>query len=162
MDIILRNARIQEKGTEERVDIGIANGTIAAMEPELSADARVIDVDGALVTNGFIESHIHLDKSRILDRCKSEKGDLDEAIAEVARVKSAFTAEDVYERGRETLERCILNGTTHMRTQLEVDPGIGLRSLEGIRPLIDEYRWAHRHRDLRVSAGRPAEQPGHG
>jgi len=29
-----------------------------------------------------------------------------------------------------------------MRTQLEVDPGIGLRGLQGVRPLIDEYKWA--------------------
>ena len=29
-----------------------------------------------------------------------------------------------------------------MRTQLEVDPGIGLRGLEGVRPLIEEYKWA--------------------
>ena len=41
-----------------------------------------------------------------------------------------------------TLEKAILNGTTHMRTQLEVDPGIGLRGLEGVRPLIEEYKWA--------------------
>ncbi len=60
----------------------------------------------------------------------------------MALAKASFTPEDVYERGRKTLEKCIRNGTTHMRTQLEVDPAIGLRSLEGIRPLIDEYRWA--------------------
>jgi len=29
-----------------------------------------------------------------------------------------------------------------MRTQLEVDPGIGLRGLEGVRPLVEEYKWA--------------------
>jgi len=29
-----------------------------------------------------------------------------------------------------------------MRTQLEVDPGIGLRGLEGVRALVDEYKWA--------------------
>ena len=29
-----------------------------------------------------------------------------------------------------------------MRTHLEVDPGIGLRGLEGVLPLIDEYSWA--------------------
>ena len=95
-----------------------------------------------MVTAGFIESHIHLDKSCLLDRCKSEKGDLSEAIEEVAGAKKEFTAEDVYDRGKRTLEKCILNGTTHMRTQLEVDPVIGLRSLEGIMPLIDEYKWA--------------------
>ena len=29
-----------------------------------------------------------------------------------------------------------------MRTHLEVDPVVGLRSLEGILPLIDDYKWA--------------------
>ena len=95
-----------------------------------------------LVSPGFIETHIHLDKSCILDRCKAEKGDLEEAIGEVAKAKRAFTPEDVYGRARRTLEKAILNGTTHMRTQLEVDPGIGLRGLEGVLPLIDEYKWA--------------------
>ena len=41
-----------------------------------------------------------------------------------------------------TLEKSILQGTTHMRTHLEVDPVVGLRSLEGIQPLIEEYKWA--------------------
>ena len=104
--------------------------------------ARTLDLGGRLVTPGFIETHIHLDKSRILGRCKAERGDLEEAIGEVARQKKSFTAEDVYERAKITLEKAILNGTTHMRTQLEVDPGIGLRGLEGVRPLIEEYKWA--------------------
>ena len=29
-----------------------------------------------------------------------------------------------------------------MRTHLEVDPGVGLRSLEGVLPLVREYAWA--------------------
>src|SRR6185436_787722 len=28
------------------------------------------------------------------------------------------------------------------RTQLEVDPGIGLRGLEGVRSMDEEYKWA--------------------
>ena len=142
MDAILRNARIQDGIDSPSWDLGIDQGRIAAIEPNLAADGMEIDVGGRLVTPGFIESHIHLDKSCILDRCKSEKGDLAEAIEEVARAKMEFTPEDVYERGKKTLEKCILNGTTHMRTQLEIDPGIGLRSLLGILPLVDEYRWA--------------------
>ena len=35
-----------------------------------------------------------------------------------------------------------MHGTTHMRTQVEVDPVIGLRGLEGVRAAIDTYRWA--------------------
>jgi cytosine deaminase len=141
MDLILRNARLV--GSEgATADIGIEKGRIAAIESSLQADGAMLDLGGRLVTPGFIETHIHLDKSRILGRCKAERGDLEEAIGEVARQKKSFTAEDVYERAKITLEKAILNGTTHMRTQLEVDPGIGLRGLEGVRPLIEEYKWA--------------------
>lgn len=142
MDTILRNARVSDGAQVPLVDIGIEKGRIAAIEPSLAAEGREIDVEGRLATPGFIETHIHLDKSCILDRCKSEKGDLDEAIQEVANAKKGFTPEDVYNRGKRTLEKCILNGTTHMRTQLEVDPVVGLRGLEGVLPLVDEYKWA--------------------
>jgi cytosine deaminase len=141
MDLILRNAR-RPDDTETLVDIGIDAGRIAAIQPQLAAEGEEIDVAGRLVSPGFIETHIHLDKSCILERCRAERGDLDEAIAEVAKAKKAFTPEDVYQRAKRTLEKCIANGTTHMRTQLEVDPVIGLRGLEGVLPLIDEYKWA--------------------
>ena len=29
-----------------------------------------------------------------------------------------------------------------MRTQVEVDPGIGMRGFDGVQSLIDEYKWA--------------------
>jgi len=141
MDLILKNAR--RIGTErELIDVGIANGGIAAIEPALAAEAETIDLGGRLVSSGFVETHIHLDKSCILDRCKSERGDLEEAIAEAAKAKSAFTPEDVYARAVRTLEKAILQGTTHMRTHLEVDPGVGLRGLEGVLPLVKQYAWA--------------------
>src|SRR2546423_2275844 len=141
MDLILRNARLI--GAEEQTtDIGIMGGKIADVRPNLAAEGETIDLQGRLLSSGLIETHIHLDKSCILDRVKAEKGDLEEAIGEVARVKKDFTPEDVYGRARKTVEKSILNGTTHMRTQLEVDPGIGLRGLEGVRRLVDEYRWA--------------------
>jgi cytosine/creatinine deaminase len=141
MDLILKNARIAG-GDARLVDVGIDKGRIAAITPALTADGEAIDVGGRLVAPGFIETHIHLDKSRIVGRCSAERGDLEEAIEQVARQKKLFTPEDVYERAKATLEKAILNGTTHMRTQLEVDPGIGLRGLEGVRPLIAEYKWA--------------------
>lgn len=141
MDLILRRARLADGGTET-ADVGIDRGRIAAIVPRLSADGPELDLQGRLLAPGFVETHIHLDKSRILDRCRAERGELDEAIAEVAMAKKAFTAEDVHARAKRTLEQCILQGTTHMRTQLEVDPGIGLRGLEGVLPLIPEYAWA--------------------
>jgi len=141
MDLILRNAR--RVGAEQQLtDIGIAAGRIAAIEPKLAAEGETIDLAGRLVSPGFVETHIHLDKSCILDRVQSQKGDLDEAIAEAAKAKRGFTPDDVHARASRTLEKAILQGTTHMRTHLEVDPGVGLRSLEGVLPLIKEYAWA--------------------
>lgn len=142
MDLILRNARVAgRRDTDALIDIGIERGRITHIGPRFPATGRDMDLKGALVAPGFIETHIHLDKSRLLDRCHSEEGTLDEAIAEVSRVKKAFAVEDVHRRGAATLEQAILHGTTHMRTHLEVDPGIGLRGFDGIRPLIDEYKW---------------------
>ena len=141
MDFILRNACLASD-PGRTTDIGIAGGKIVALTPQLGAQAEELDVGGRLVSPGFVETHLHLDKSCILDRCRAERGDLDEAIREVARAKAAFTPEDVYARAKRTLERCILNGTTHIRTHLEVDPGIGVRGLEGILPLKREYDWA--------------------
>ena len=98
MDTILRNARIKDEPFDELTDIGIEEGRIAAIESNLNAEGQEFDLGGRLVSSGFIESHIHLDKSRILDRCKSEKGDLDEAIEEVAKAKRSLR------RGTSTIE----------------------------------------------------------
>jgi cytosine deaminase len=142
MDLILRNARIAGGETGPLVDIGVDTGRIAAVQPHLEAHGEALDLEGRLVSAGFVESHIHLDKSCLLDRCSSERGDLSEAIEQVGAAKKEFTPQDVHDRAVQTLEKSILHGTTHMRTHLEVDPGIGLRSLEGILPLIKEYEWA--------------------
>ena len=142
MDVILRNARIADGPDASLVDIGIAGGRIEAIETGLNAEGREYDLGGGLVTPSFVETHIHLDKSCLLDRLSSQRGGLEQAIGEVARLKQEFTPEDVYARAKRTLEKCVLQGTTHMRTHLEVDPVIGLRSLEGILPLVEEFRWA--------------------
>src|ERR1700739_3766619 len=141
MDLILRNAR--RVGAEQALtDIGITGGKIAAIEPHIAGEGETIDLGDRLVSPGFVETHIHLDKSCILDRVKSDKGDLDEAIAEAAKAKAGFTPQDVHARATRTLEKAILQGATHMRTHLEVDPGVGLRSLEGVLPLVRDYAWA--------------------
>ena len=137
-DLVLRNARAPAGG-EALVDIGIDGGRIVAIEPDLLAEAPELDVGGRLVAPAFVETHIHLDKSCLLERCRSEEGTLEEAITEVAAAKAAFTED---ERARRTLESCIVQGTAHMRTHVEVDPVVGLRGVDGVRRLVDEYRWA--------------------
>jgi cytosine deaminase len=140
LDLVLRNARIHGRGAAT-FDIGIAGGKIVEIG-QMTTDAPGENVDGRLVTAGFVDTHVHLDKSCILDRCHLEKGTLQEAIAQVADAKRAFSEEDVYERGRRTLEKAIVQGTTRMRTHVEVDPRIGLRSFAAIQRLKRDYAWA--------------------
>ena len=141
LTFVLRNARIVGRGAAT-FDIGIADGKIAEIAPNISTDAPDEDIGGRLVTSGFVETHIHLDKSCILDRCHSAESTLQEAIVQVAAAKRAFTEDDVYARGRRTLEKAIVQGTTRMRTHVEVDPRIGLKGFDAVRRLKRDYAWA--------------------
>ncbi len=141
MDTIIRNARLAGSDAEP-VDIGIEDGRFIVFERGLAADALEVDARGRLVCPGLIESHIHLDKARIIDRCAPQERATLSPVFGVTPVKKTMTVEDVYARAKRTLEDCIKHGTTRMRTQLEVDPGIGMRSYDAVEALIDEYKWA--------------------
>ena len=107
MDLVLRNLRLADDARAS-VDIGVDKGRIAAIEPALGVETEAIDMAGRLAISGFVESHIHLDKACILERCTSDEGTLDEAIREVSRAKAGFTIEDIQARARRTLEKAIL------------------------------------------------------
>ena len=59
-----------------------------------------------------------------------------------APLKKDFTVEDVRARAEATLRECLVNGATRMRTQVEIDPAIGLRGFEAVHSLIADYAWA--------------------
>ncbi len=139
MDFIVRNARLAD-GT--LTDIGVVGGRIAAMQPGLAADAPSYDAEGCLACAGLVETHIHLDKSRIIDRCTPEQGRMPRSMERVAAVKHTFTQQDVYDRASRTLEECIKHGATRMRTHVELDAGVELRSFEAIEQLRRDYAWA--------------------
>jgi cytosine deaminase len=70
MDLIIRNARLADRSSVELSDIGVSNGRIVAIDRGLAAEAEIYDAEGRLACPGLIESHIHLDKSRIMGcRC---------------------------------------------------------------------------------------------
>jgi cytosine deaminase len=139
---VVTNACIRREDTLVKTDIGIAAGRIAVLAPSLSADAPVIDAGGCLVVPGLVETHIHLDKTCILDRCTASEGSVAEAVRETSKAKIAFTPEDVYARGSRTLEKCLVMGTMRMRTHVEVDPGVGMIGFDGVQALARHYAWA--------------------
>ncbi|MGZ3340046.1 MAG: amidohydrolase family protein [Reyranella sp.] len=144
-DLVLRDVRLADgKPGEPSTDIGVKDGRIAAIAPRLAGGAgEQVQGGGRLVSAGFVETHIHLDKSCILARCDCETKRFPHlAMERVSAVKHTFTVEDVTERAAGTIEKCIGHGATSMRTHVEVDPKVGLRGLEGVKALIDRYRWA--------------------
>jgi cytosine deaminase len=142
VDLIIRNARLFDRLADGPLDIGVVNGRIAAIGKNLAAEVKSYDADGRLVCPGLIETHIHLDKSRIIDRCAPQERSKLSPVKGVTPLKQAMTVEDVRERAARTLEECIKHGTTRMRTQVEVDPGIGMRGFDGVHSLIADYKWA--------------------
>lgn len=141
LDLCVRNARLLND-TDETVDIGVASQKIVTIGKSIPAAVEEYDAQGSIVLPGFVETHFHLDKACILERCSSKRGDLQEAIDEVARVKGDFTQEDVAQRASRTLEKCVVNGTTRMRTHVEVDPTVGMHGYYGVKQAIADYRWA--------------------
>ena len=139
-DLIFRCAATLSSDTP--VDIGVSDGRIVAIAPRLESQTREIHVDGRLVLPGFVDTHIHLDKACLLGRCGHDHGSVNEAIRAVAAMKRDFTVEDIYARGARVLERAIVQGTTRMRTHVEIDPRIGLRGFEAIKMLKRDYAWA--------------------
>jgi cytosine/creatinine deaminase len=139
MDLIIRNARLAGGSP---VDIGVAGGKIVAVEAGLAADAQEYDAAGNLACGGLIETHIHLDKTRIIDRCPPEDGRNANAVPRVAAVKASFTEQDVYQRASATLENCIKHGTQRMRTHVELDGGVEMRSFDALEKLRRDYSWA--------------------
>ncbi len=144
MDLVLRNATLMGRGRDGLQDVGVVDGRIAQIAPRISATGRAeLDLAGKLLTPGLVESHIHLDKSRIIERCGAEPGrNAANAVKRVQAAKRDFTVEDVYARAKATLEAAILQGTTRMRNHVEVDPSGGLNGLEAIQALSRDYRWA--------------------
>jgi cytosine/adenosine deaminase-related metal-dependent hydrolase len=62
---------------------------------------KFYDAGGRVACGGLIETHIHLDKSRIIDRAPPETGRKISPMKQVAVLKSGFTIEDAHAgRGR--------------------------------------------------------------
>src|SRR5260370_41607711 len=135
------NGRVADRELGGRVDIGVEHGRIVGLEHAHAGEAEVYDAKGYLACPGLIETHIHLDKSRIIDRCAPQERKTLSPVKGVSPLKESMSVEDVHARAERTLQDCIKHGTTRMRTQVEVDPAIGMRGFEGVQSLIAGYNW---------------------
>lgn len=138
--LIIRNARVGNDPTLQTLHV--ENGRFVEGLSREAVVSETLDLEGKLLLPGLIETHIHLDKACIMQRCQLQAGTLAEAVQQTRAAKAEFTEEDVYQRGAQVLDKAILQGTTHMRTHVELDPQIGLIGFNAIRRLQADYAWA--------------------
>ncbi len=142
MDRLFTGARLSDGSLR---DIAVKDGRIAAISPSGSgpAAAETVDLGGALVVPAFVEDHIHLDTSFYGDRWIPHKPctngfNVHERVAFQAENMAAAAPMD--ERARNQLDLCIANGSLQMRSHVMVDGSVGLRSLETILKVREDYR----------------------
>src|SRR5579884_2742924 len=133
MDLIVRNVRLAERPEDGPLDISVAAGRIVAIAPGLAAEAEIYDAGGRLACAGLVESHIHLDKSRVIDRVPPPAGRRVNPVMALAPLRADFTGADIHRRAERTLREGLVNGATRMRTQVEGEPALGLRGFEAVR-----------------------------
>jgi cytosine/creatinine deaminase len=143
IDILFTSARFADGSVN---DIGVTAGLISAIGPGGSIGSEAsekIDLAGALVIPGFVEGHIHLDTSFYGDKWIPHKPctngfDVHERVAFQHQNMAAAAPMDI--RARSQLDLCIANGATAMRSHVMVDGSVGLKSLETVLAVRDDYR----------------------
>ena len=141
-DLLIKNAALRT-GHEGPVDIGISGGIIQAVQGNLSGESgQVIDAEGNLVTESFINPHLHLCKVYTLQMMDDESltayqgegmGKAMNAIELAARVKEKYDESWIIVNVRRAVAQAALHGNTHIRAFADVD---GKARLEGVKALI--------------------------
>ena len=130
-DLLVRNVRVG--ADNNRIDIAIRDGRIASMgATPTDWSGPQIDGNGLLALPGLVDGHAHLDKTlwglpwRPHSAGSSLPGLIDNEHAGRRELPPVAT------RAAALLDAYIANGTTLIRTHVDVDPEIGLTSLEGV------------------------------
>ncbi|MBM3519131.1 MAG: amidohydrolase family protein, partial [Alphaproteobacteria bacterium] len=104
------------------IDIGIASGRIAAVEPRLKAAAgSEIDASGRLVSPPFIDAHFHMDATLSLGLPRlNRSGTLLEGIALWGELKPLLTQEAIAERALAYCDMAVAQGIQAIRSHVDV------------------------------------------
>ena len=98
LDFVIRNRRLPDAAGDRLIDIGFSKDRIAAIEPNIISEAPCYDAGGCLCCGGLIETHIHLDKSRIVERCAPEPSrSSPDHMQRVQAVKPTFDARELHQ-----------------------------------------------------------------
>jgi cytosine deaminase len=149
MDLLIRGARLR-RGFAGPVDIAIDGGVIEAIAEGIDRPAKTeIDAGGGLVTESFVNPHLHLDKVYTLSMLDEQAlrdyqapgmGKAMTAIELAARVKDRYDEGWILENVRKAVGLAARYGTTHIRAFADVDRKARLEGVKALLKARDEWR----------------------
>ena len=148
MDLIVRGANLPDGRVG--VDIGVKDGRIAAIAPQLQAKApQEIDATGRLVSPPFVDAHFHMDATltRGLPRT-NQSGTLFEGIQLWGELMPELTPEAVIERAMTYCDMAIAQGIQAIRSHVDVCDN----RLVGVEALLEVKRRVKPYLELQLSA----------
>src|SRR6516165_4348892 len=148
-DIAVRRARLRDRD-DWVADIGIKDGRITKIAQRLEGKAVTeIDARGNLVTESFVNPHLHLCKVWTLPLMEEEAlrayqgegmGKALFGIELASKIKEKYAEGWIAENARRAVALAALHGNLHVRAFADVD---GKARLEAVKALIrvrDEFR----------------------
>jgi cytosine deaminase len=141
-DLIIKNA-VTRTSQGEKYQIAIQDGKIVKIDPQVDGDSKkVIDAQGKLVTESFVNGHLHLCKVYTLSMMDEaamgaytdgSMGGAMTAIELAANVKEQYNESWIIENVRKALNLAVKFGNTHIRAFADTDTKA---KLEGVKALI--------------------------
>ncbi|MDI6820516.1 MAG: amidohydrolase family protein [Candidatus Hodarchaeaceae archaeon] len=141
-DIVIRRARTRSF-PEKLFDIGIRDGKVVDIKGRVAGKGEFeIDAKGKLVTESFVNAHLHLCKAYTLQMVGEEAlksyrgpsmGEAMTAIELASKVKEKYREDWILENVRRALKLAVAQGVTHMRAFADTDTKA---KLEGVKALL--------------------------
>jgi cytosine deaminase len=148
-DILVRRARLRGPG-RSHVSIGVRDGRIAALGAHIEGSAPIeIDAEERLVTESFVNTHLHLCKVWSLDLVDGATfeayhgqgmGNAMTAISMAAEVKRKYGEEDIVPKARRAAALAAMHGNLHIRALADVDSIAGLAGVRALLRVREEFR----------------------
>jgi cytosine deaminase len=157
-ELLIRNCQFRGK-PESRLDVAIAEGKIKEIREQIEGSAaEEIDAEGNLVTESFVNTHLHLckvytlemmDEEAMKDYHGADMGKAMTAIELAARVKEKYDQSWIIKNVRKAMALSAKFGCTHTRAFADVD---SKAKLEGVKALIQAREEFKNVLDIQVVA----------
>lgn len=148
-DLLIKNAKTRSS-QEDLVQIAIQGEKIAKISPEIAGEAQnVIDAKGNLVSESFVNGHLHLCKVYTLSMMDEaamgaytdgSMGGAMTAIELAAKVKDQYDESWILENARKALNLAVKFGNTHIRAFADTDTKAKLEGIKALLKAREEFK----------------------